>query len=98
MAFELNPENEQKPEDKQKSKLSETSTKMMTLLKLSMDDKILEQGKFVWEDEVFVNCMKGMKAAGMPLPEKTKEVQALIRLIIAALETSKVKRMLDYKY
>ena len=97
MAFELNPEPDNAPKSEE-PKLSGTAKKMMILLKLSMDDKILEQGKFVWEDEDFLNCMKGMKAAGMPLPEKTKEVQALIRLIIAALETSKVKRMLDYKY
>ncbi|MEK0325634.1 MAG: hypothetical protein QQN63_08015 [Nitrosopumilus sp.] len=71
---------------------------MLTLMKLSMDDKIQEQSLFLWEDETFVNCLKGMKSAGMPLPEKITEIQALIRLILAAHETSKVKRILDYKY
>ncbi len=96
MAFELNPDD--KPDPKKENKLSEEGTKMVTLLKLSMDERILEQGKFLWEDEVFKNCLKGMKAAGMPLPEKTQEVQALIRLILAAHESTKVKRLLDYKY
>ena len=75
-----------------------TGKQMLTLMRLSMDDKIQEQLKFIWEDEVFINCLKGFKASGMPLPEKVNEVQALIRLILAANETSKVRRLLDYEY
>ena len=96
MAFELNPE-EKKP-DEIPPDLTKAGVKMLELLKLSVDTKIQEQGQFIWEDEVFVNCLKGMKESGMDLPEKSNEVQALIRLILAAHETTKVKRLLDYKY
>lgn len=94
MAFELNPE---KPEQ-MKPELSKEGVKMVTMLRLSMDEKIQEQGIFMWQDETFVNCLKSLKESGMPLPTKTSEIQALIRLILAADETTKVKRMLDYKY
>ena len=74
-----------------------TGKQMLILMKLSMDDKIQEQLKFIWEDEVFINCLKGFQASGMPLPEKINEVQALIRLILAANETSNVRRLLEYE-
>ena len=95
MAFELNPF---EPEPQQQPKLSKEGLQMIAMLKLSMDEKIIEQGELMWADDVFVNCLKSLKETGLPLPEKKGEIQALIRLILAANETTKVKRILDYKY
>ncbi|MEK0325271.1 MAG: hypothetical protein QQN63_06165 [Nitrosopumilus sp.] len=95
MAFELSPN---EPEPQQQPKLSKEGLQMIAMLKLSMDEKIIEQGELMWADDVFVNCLKSLKETGLPLPEKKGEIQALIRLILAANETTKVKRILDYKY
>ena len=85
-------------QDQTPKELGVTGKAMLTLMKLSMDEKIQEQSTFMWEDEIFVNCLRGMKAAGIPFPEKVSEVQAFIRLVLAANETIKVKRLLDYEY